>query len=365
MRTAKNLGLWSAALLFAIVVSPSKGWAHTSANCPVSAPAGIVSGETYFGSNCVLSSASDLDTFKFGASAGDTWKVVAGSANVAAGFNICLTLTDPNGHTVASGCSAAPISHSATLISKLTVPGTYTIIVSEGASGTMNYGVSLERISPPPADGTALVLEKTVSSQIAPISAQGAYSFYGTTTGTYELSATMTSGGAPENLCFVVYQPGGTVVTSILCTATPIAFTVQKQYTPSANGTYVVIVYASDNSYTLNYNFGIACVSGVCGQPPPNCSLKDTFTYNAASGILTMNYTLVTPVAATWNGFLTSQNTVQQSWTQSLPITDTAVTIPQTLAVPRSGRVGVLSTLTTPTKGITCSSWTLINTGTP
>jgi len=365
MRTAKNISLWLAALLFAIVVSPSKGWAHTSANCPVAAPASIVSGETYFGSNCVLSGASDLDTFKFSASAGDTWKIVAGSANAAAGFNICLTLNDPNGHTVASGCSAAPISHSATLISKLTIAGTYTVVVTEGANGTMNYGVSLERISPPPVDGTALVLEKTVSSQIAPISAQGAYSFYGTTTGTYELSATMTSGSAPENLCFAVYQPGGTAATAALCTATPIAFTVQKQFTPSANGTYVVIIYASDNSYTLNYNFGIACVSGVCGSPPPNCSLKDTLTYNAATGILTMNFTLVTPVAATWNGFLTSQNAMQPLWSQPLPITDTAVKMTQTQAVPKSGKVGVLSTLTTPTKGITCSSWTLINTGAP
>jgi len=366
MRTAQNLSLSLAALLFAIVVSPSTGWAHTSANCPAEpAQAGIVSGETYFGSNCVLSTASDLDIFTFSASAGDTWKIVAGSANAGAGFNICLSLNDPNGHTVASGCSAAPISHSATLINKLTIAGTYTIVVTETANGIMNYGVCLERISPPPTDGTALVLGKTITSQITPISAQGAYTFYGTTTGTYEVSATMTSGGAPENLCFSVYQPGGTAVIPGACTATPIAFTVQEKFTPAANGTYVVIVYASDNSYTLNYNFSVACVAGVCGSPPVTCSLKDTLTYNATTGILTMNFTLGTPVAVTWNGWLTSQNTMQQLWSQSLPITEPAVPMTQTQAVPKSGKVGVLSTLTAPTKGITCSSWTLVNTGTP
>jgi len=366
MRTAKNLSLWLAALLFAIVVIPSTGWAHTSANCPLEpATTDIVSGKTYSGSNCVLSTASDLDIFTFSSSAGDTWKMVAGSANAGAGFNICLTLNDPNGLTVVSGCSTAPISHSAAFIKKLTIAGTYTIVVTETSNGTMNYGVSLERISPPPTDGTALVLGNTVTSQIAPISTQGAYIFYGTTTGTYEVSATMTSGGAPENLCFSVYQPGGTAVIASACTATPIAFTVHENFAPAVNGNYVVIVYASDNSYTLNYNFGVACVAGVCGSRNATCSLKDTLNYNPTTGILTMNFTLGTPVAVTWNGWLTSQNTMQQLWSQSLPITEPAVTMTETQAVPKSGKVGVLSTFTTPTKGITCSSWTMVSTGTP
>ena len=99
---------------------------------------------------------------------------------------------------------------------------------------------------------------------------------------------------------------------SLACTETNVEFTVQAKFTPSVNGTFVIIVYGSDNNYSLNYNVSVQCVGGLCKPPPPpSCILKDAPAYNAATQTLTMNFTIGTPVAVTWNAWLTSQNTIQ------------------------------------------------------
>jgi hypothetical protein len=257
------------------------------------------------------------------------------------------------------------------ITTQLTVAGTYTIDLTETLTAGVDYGISLERISPTPADGTALVLGNTISGAVTPPSAQIAYTVYGTTTGKYQVTATMTSGGFPQNLCFNVYQPGGTAVVSAACTNTRFGTTTaQATFIPPVNGTYVTTVYTEENNDTLNYTLSVVCVSApvTCGSPPPVCTLKDSLTYNAASGTLTMNFTIATPVAATWNGWLTSLNTITplSGFPISQPITEPAIPVTKTQAnVAKAGKVGILSTLTTPTGGISCASWALVNTGSP
>jgi hypothetical protein len=368
IRFSPNSALSLAALLFAVLLLPSSAWATTSKNCPPEpAQATIVSGLTYFGTNCVLNTASDLDTFTFNAAAGDTWTMVTGATNATYPNNICLTLNDPKGTSVNSACSNSAASiFSAGITTKLTVAGAYTIVVFESKDAAIDYGVSLERLSPAPPDGTALTLGKTISGEVNPPSAQDAYTFYGDTTGTYEVSATMTSGAYPQNLCFSVYQPGGTLVVSPACTNTAAGtFTVQRKFTPTVNGTHVAVVFTEGENYTLNYTLNVACVAGVCNTPPPTCALADALSYNATSGTLTMNFTLGTPVAVTWNAWLTSQNTMQSLWSVSQPVTEPPIPITKAQALAKSGKVGILSTLTTATGGITCSNWTVVNTGTP
>jgi hypothetical protein len=343
-------------------------WAHTTENCPTEpGQAAIVSGETYFGANCVLNTASDLDTFTFSAGAGDTWKMVAGTTNAAYPNNVCMNLNDPNGNLVTWTCSdSAANNFAAVLIPKLTLAGVYTIVVYETKTAAIDYGISLERISPAPADGTALTLGKVVSGAVTPPSAQHAYTVYGTTTGTYEVSAAMTSGAYPQNLCFSVYQPDGTAVVGFECTDTAAnKFTAQAEFTPTADGTYVVIAYSALDNDTFNYTISVACVAGTCPTAPPACSLKDAPTYNATTGTLTMDFTLGTPYAVTWNAWVTSQTSMQSLWSASEPITEPPTTVTMTQTLSKSGKVGVLSTFTTPTKGITCSSWAIVNTGTP
>lgn len=95
----------------------------------------------------------------------------------------------------------------------------------------------------------------------------------------------------------------------------------------------------------------------------PVCILTDAPSYNATTGILTMKFTVGTPSAATWNGWLTVGNTMQLLWSQSQPETGLPVNVTKTHALAKSGEVGILSTLTMPTVGITCSSWLTISTG--
>jgi hypothetical protein len=100
-------------------------------------------------------------------------------------------------------------------------------------------------------------------------------------------------------------------------------------------------------------------------QTTAPCTLKDTAKYSVTSSTLTMKFTLGNTSAATWNAWLTDQNTATQLFSISQPITNPAVVITKTASLPKEGKVGVLSTLTTTTQGIICSSWVQVATGTP
>lgn len=255
---------------------------------------------------------------------------------------------------------------------KLTVAGVYTVVVAEPQNAVLNYALSLERLSPAPPDGIPLVLSHNVTGQVNPPTAQDAFTFAGLTSGTYQITASFASGGYPNNLCFDVYQPNGTSPVSGACTVSVNnVLSVQKDVTPTQNGPYVVVVYAAGNHSIINYNLQVPCIRpGNCIPPPPpkTCFLTDTLTYNATSDVLTMNFTVETPYAATWNVWLTYQNTLVRLLSRSQPITEPPRTFTLTRTnLARSGFVGVLSTLTTPTTptatgGIRCSSWKTINT---
>lgn len=359
-------GLSLAALLVAVLLLPSSGWATITKNCPTE-PAqnvAIVSGETYWGADCVLQTTGDVDSFTFSGATGDTWTVVLGpGANPPT--NICLYLYAPGNTTaIFSSCNIAYAS-SVSTIQKLTATGVYTAVVKETSDAVLTYGLSLERLSPAPKDGIALTLAKNVTGQVTTPTAQDAFTFYGATSGTYQIGASPTAGNQ-YTLCFSVYQPDGTNValTCNIAYADPISVNL----TPTQNGTYVVVVYPGGNDGTIGYNLEVSCLLGNCPikpPPPPPCALKDVLNYNATTGTLTMNFTVATPVDATWNGWLTYQNTMEPLFSQSLPITEPPVPVTKTQAVVKSGKVGVLSTLTTPTGGITCSSWAQMNTGKP
>jgi len=376
MRFPAVLSLRLAVLLFALVLTPSFGWATATKNCPTEPAQNvpIVSGETYSGSNCTISTLGDVDSFRFSASAGDIWTMAA--VMVSGGYpnNVCLALFPPGSSTaIFSGCSDTynpPNVVSIATTQKLTVTGTYTIVLTETVTQVFNFDLSLERLHPTPADAVSLTLGKTVTGSLTPPTAQDAYTFYGATTGTYEISGSITSGGYPANLCFNVWGPDGTAVVTAACTDTynpPNQTSVQAKMTPKVNGTYVVQVYEEANTYTYGYSLEVSCYLGTCpsGPPPPTTTCKDAAKYDATTGILTMTFTISTPVAVTWNAWLVSQNTVQTLWSQSQPITEPSITVTNTQALAKAGKVGILSTFTTPTKGITCSSWVPVSTGTP
>jgi hypothetical protein len=368
-RILTKSGLGLAALFFALVLIPGSGWASVT-NCPVEPKQDvpISSGETYFGANCVLNSASDVDSYTFNASAGDVWSMATAITTGGYPNNICLQLYAPGSSTAQfSGCSDSFDNVVAVATNQtLTVAGAYTIVVTETLNDTTDYGLSLERLSPAPPDGVPLTLGQTVTSALAAPTAQGTYTFYGTTTGIYKITSSMTN-GYPVNLCVALYQPNGSSALTPACTDSfDNVITVTENFTPTQNGTYVLVIYEPVENATVNYNLSVSCLNSGCNQPPPPpCTLKNAATYNATTSTLTMNFTVGNNVATTWNIWLSSQNTVTAVYSAAQSKTVPPVPITKTTTLSPEGTVGVLSTLTTPTKGIFCSSYVQINTGKP
>jgi hypothetical protein len=123
--------------------------------------------------------------------------------------------------------------------------------------------------------------------------------------------------------------------------------------------TSVTAVYAGDSSFLTSTS---NVVKQVVDGP---CTLTDSLSYSSSSKTLTMKFTVGNIVATTWNIWLTYQNTLEQIFTGSQPITNPPVPITKTTTLSPEGTVGILSTLTTSTNGIYCSSYVQLNTGTP
>jgi hypothetical protein len=165
------------------------------------------------------------------------------------------------------------------------------------------------------------------------------------------------SEGAPPNGETVSFMNGKTVLgTGTLSNGT--ATFPDSKLTPGAT-TSVTAVYPGDANF-------MASTSNVVKQVVSGpCTLTDSLRYSVSSKTLTMKFTIGNTVATTWNIWLTDQNTMAELFSASQPITTPPVSITKTTPSSAEGKVGVLSTLTTPTNGIVCSSWVLINTGTP
>jgi len=359
MRTPRRSILALAGLLFTFLLTSQYALAIKSMNCPKEPATNtpIASGDVYAGDNCELYTAGDVDSFVFNANDGDTWQIIVGFQG---GYGTCMALYDPNGKAIfPSTCTGTgQVFDSQTL----TVTGQYTIILKMGGNGTSaDYALSLERINPVPPDAQSVALKQAVAGTLSPPTAQQAYTFTGATTGTYEVSVSFTGG---YGTCIYLYYPGSGTPQPAPdqgCTGTG---TVQFTFVPPQNGTYMALLYTGGDG-TGTYSFEVSCYLGTCTPPPPPTTCADNATYNATTGILTMNFTLATPIAVTWNAWLADENAMQTLWSQSQPITEPQITVIKTQTVAKSGKVGILSTFTTPKKGITCSSWVKVSTGTP
>lgn len=367
MRISTIFRLLLAGLLFTLILAPTSGWASSVTNCPPEPTqnVGVVSGQTYSGANCLLKTTGDVDSFTFTAAAGDTWRIVTSVAGSVTA-NICLDVYAP-------GSTGTPIFQGCTGIGAGGLPavednqgtasaGVYTAVVKEANNANQQFAVSLERINPTPPDAATLSLSTSVTAQVAAPTAQNAYKFYGSTTGIYQVNASYLSGA--DNVCFDIYGPGATVVTTA-CTGVGAGglATISANVTPKQNTWYLVLIHTASNASTTNYNLEVSCYLGTCNPPPPTCALKDALSYNATNQTLTMTFTVATPVTATWNGWLVNAGNVQSIFSQSLPVTEPPTTKVKTkTGVVKSGVIGVLSTLYN-SNGITCSSWNLVNTG--
>ena len=391
MRVSTNFALPLATLLFGFLLVPRAALADTYANCPTE-PASNVSialGETFAGSNCNLYTDGDVDSFVFTGTTGETYRLAV-AINGAAPTNICLTLYDPTFKSVFSGCTSVGFpnyQNSVGTNQKLTVTGTYTMDVTEVSSATLNYGASLERLYPFPPDARPVPkIAQSVAGNITPLTDSDAWTFPSHTTGRYRVTAAMTSSNS--NLCMNVYSSNFTILGS---GCTSVGFPnynniVRIDFTPTSAeaGTNMPFVWVAGDDSTATYNLEVSCVVGNCpAWPPPPplpCTLTDVLSYNATTSTLTMKFTVGNEegTSAIWSAWLTyadpqgtNLDTMQTLFSQLQPITNPPKVITKTFAgLPREGKVGVLSTLSTPhlstakTEGIACSSWVQIDTGT-
>jgi len=365
-----------AALFFGLLLVPRAALAQV-ANCPVEPKSNvpIADGEVFIGTNCTLKTSGDVDSFVFNANNGDTYQLAL-AINGAAPTNICLTLYSPSAVQIFSGCTTVGYVGGLPSVAtdqKLTATGTYTMVITEISTATINYAVSLERLYPFPSNAKQITLATVYAGDIAELTDSNAFKFGVVTTGTYEVSASL-SGTVTNNICMTVYSPNGTLVvpssgTNPGCTTVGYVGgspTVQIDFTPTQAGTNMAFLQVDGNDGTATYNLEVSCLVGTCTQPPPPpCTLSDAASYNATTSTLTMKFTVGNTAADTWNAWLTYQNTMKKLFTVAQPITNPPVVITKTASLPKEGKVGVLSTLTNSTKGIACSSWVQVSTGTP
>jgi hypothetical protein len=364
MKLTRNFVLPLAALFFGLSLIPQAANAQTSANCPVEPKLNvpIADGETYTGSNCVLSTAADVDSFVFTGNAGETWNLVLGSSTPK-NHDVCLTIYDGN-NKLNSGCTGGS-DYTVVFDQALPTTGTYTMDVSEDTSGTQGYSVSAERLLPFPPVAQLVNIAQPYPGAIAWDTEANAFTFQGVTTGLFQVSAAVQ---APKNydLCMTLYYTSG-VVAGSGCTSGS-DYTIIIDFTPASNGEVMALLSAAGWNGTVSYTFEVSCLSGNCGTTNfPPCTLKDTASYDTTTNTLTMIFTVGNKAVTTWNAWLTSQNTIAalSGFPITQPITNPPVLITKTATLSPSGTVGVLTTLTTATKGIICSNYTQINTGTP
>jgi hypothetical protein len=378
MKISRKFLLPLAALLFAFALAPQAAMAG-AADCPTEPKSNvaIASGDVYAGTNCTLNTTGDVDSFVFSANSGDIYQITAGINT--GSVNICLALYDPSFAKIFSGCSNIGYpgeKYSVVADQTLAATGTYTMVVTEASDGALNYGASLERIYPTPPDGQKVALASPITGTVTPVADTPAFTFAGVTTGEFEVTASVPSSAA-ENLCITVYSPKGTPVTPTTSTppetnpaCTNIGYpgekyTVTIDFTPTQAGTYLVLLNEAGDAGTVAYNFEVSCLLGGCTPPPPSCTLTNTATYDSTTSTLTMDFTEGNTYAAVWHTWLNYQGTMTELFSVAQPITVPPVAVTKTTTLAKEGVVAVISTLTTATKGITCSSYVKVATGTP
>jgi hypothetical protein len=264
-------------LTLAVCILFSSAALAQGTNCPHEPASGtpIADGQIYIGPNCTLTSPGDVDGFVFSGNNGDIYHIVT-AINGSATTNICLTLYDPNAHNIFSGCTNINFGVVSVVVNQaLTVTGLYTIDITETSTATISYALSLERLHPFPPNAQQINLATQYPGNINPITDSNAFTFEGATTGTEQVSATLT--GSPQsNLCMDVYFQDGTHVGSEQCTNINFGVvTINLSFTPAQDGMFMAFFQVAGNDGTVTYTMEVSCLSGSC----PGYSIPDVEGY--------------------------------------------------------------------------------------
>jgi hypothetical protein len=309
-------------------------------------------GTTYAGD---LAEITDSNAFVFNADTTGEYEVYAGLSGTVTS-NVCLTVYSPSGTIVTPtvgtewGCSTAGQTGNWYFVQIDFIPpenGQYMAFVT-GYYGISAQTYNLEISCVVGTCPTTVPTTTTLTSSPNPSTDGQKVTF------TAVVSST---DGTPPNGETVSFMNG----TKLLGTGTLSSGTATFSDSSLTAGatTSVTAVYPGDSTFLGSTS---NLVKQVVYGP---CTLTDSLSYSSSSKTLTMKFTVGNIVAATWNTWLTYQNALEQVFTASQPITNPPVSATKTTTLSPEGTVGVLSTLTIPTKGIYCSSYVQINTGTP
>lgn len=271
---------------------------------------------------------------------------------VSGAADACIYLFDPGSATPAAspdqGCSNKSFGVSSYSFQFTpTKSENYMLLVDGGGNdATLDYEVEVSCVA-----GTCPTIvpsTTTLSSSLNPSGDGEAVTF---------TAVVSSPDGAPPNGEIISFMNGATKLGTGTLSGGKATFSDSK-LTPGAT-TAVTAVYPGDAN--LKGSTSNAVEQVVYGP----CTLSDSASYTAASKTLTMKFTVGSIVATTWTAWLIDDNTVRELFSGAGPVTQLPETVTKTSSVTPAYRVGILSTLSTPTNGIYCSSYTQINTGTP
>ena len=147
-----------------------------------------------------------------------------------------------------------------------------------------------------------------------------------------------------------------------------------RSFTVPFTGTTATLARAiNDNGQVVgSYQASGECVRGCGFIATPNPAALPACTQSVSLGYanntLSMNFTLGAPTATTWSVYLFVNNIPYPMWTAAIPPLNPAIATSIPVSLPPVGRVVALTTLSTPTQGVICADYAVINTspgGTP
>ncbi len=217
---------------------------------------------------CELALVGDTDVFTFQGQAGEVIDIfVAKTTGVGTPI---IKLFRPNGQLVNSGVNGLSLDAS----------GTFRIQVIEQFNGyTVSYTVALERITPISPKATFLPYGALIQDELNVVGDIDFFAFSGSAGTSVSLQIAKVNGiGTPR---ITVFDPEGTPITP---------FNAANQLL-NKTGLHYVRVSEQFNGYTVTYGLDLQCLSGVCGNTPPDIGVPSPSSGSGASQVFTFQFT--------------------------------------------------------------------------
>jgi hypothetical protein len=206
--------------------------------------------------NCSIDVSGDSDIFRFSGTDGE--RIVIQGAWQSGALRPCVTLVAPD----ASQLSMCNNAFTNRIDTTLSLTGTYSIIVHDWfGTSTGNYGLALERVSPPSSGTSPIQYGEIISEEINLGGDIDLYSFEGTENDSIIIDASWQEGALRP--CIELFPPEGDVIKT--CNN---AFTNSINTKLSTTGTHSVLIYDWFGTSIGEYSLGIQCLSGPCTPLP-------------------------------------------------------------------------------------------------